>query len=174
MIITLRPRQHGRHFADDVFECICLNENVWISIKISLKFFPKDPINNNPALVQIMAWRRPGDKPLSKPMMVNLLAHLCVTRPQWVIRAMRQSSWCCDTLLSPSLGALHIQREHLKFKHTYLMDWKSRLWKGSIFEERLHVMGKSLRWHQYNQPQLCKSYLQKTWYVAPLFWYHQH
>ena len=31
-----------------------------------------------------MAWRRPGDKPLSEPMMENLLTHICVTRPQWV------------------------------------------------------------------------------------------
>ena len=37
-----------------------------------------------PALVQIMAWRRPGDKPLSEAMMVNLPTHICVTRPQWV------------------------------------------------------------------------------------------
>ena len=43
-------------------------------------------INNIPALVQIMAWRRPGDKPLSEPMMVNLLTHICVTRPQWINR----------------------------------------------------------------------------------------
>ena len=40
-------------------------KNVWISIKISLKFVSKGLINNIPALVQIMAWRRPGDKPLS-------------------------------------------------------------------------------------------------------------
>ena len=45
------------------------------------------PINNIPALVQIMAWRRPGDKPLSEPMMVRLLTHICVTWPQWVISA---------------------------------------------------------------------------------------
>ena len=32
-----------------------------------------------------MTWRRPGDKPLSEPMMVCLLTHICVTRPQWVI-----------------------------------------------------------------------------------------
>ena len=31
-----------------------------------------------------MAWRRPGDKSLSEPMMVSLLMHICVTRPQWV------------------------------------------------------------------------------------------
>ena len=41
------------------------------------------PINNIPALVQIMACRRPGDKPLSGLMMVSLLTHICVTRPQW-------------------------------------------------------------------------------------------
>ena len=81
---TLRPRQNGRRFAGDTFECIFLNENVRISIKISLKFVPKGPINNNPALVQIMAWRRSGDKPLSEPMMVSLLTHICVTRPQWM------------------------------------------------------------------------------------------
>ena len=48
-----------------------LKENVWILIKISLKCVPKGPINNIPALVQIMDWRRPGDKPLSEPMMVE-------------------------------------------------------------------------------------------------------
>ena len=56
---TLGPRQNGRHFADDIFKCIFLNENVWISIKISFDFVPKGPINNISALVQIMAWRRP-------------------------------------------------------------------------------------------------------------------
>ena len=81
---TLRPRQNGRHFADDIFKCIFLNENAWILIKISLKFVPKGSINNIPALVQIMAWRRPGDKPLSEPMLVRIPTHICVTRPQWV------------------------------------------------------------------------------------------
>ena len=54
--------------ADDIFKCIFLNENVWISIKISLKFVPKGPIDNKPALVQVMAWRLRGDKPLPEPM----------------------------------------------------------------------------------------------------------
>ena len=84
MINTLRPRQNGRHFADDTFNRIFVNENVTISIKFSLKFVLKGPINNIPALVQIMAWRRPGAKPLSEPVMVNLLTHICITRPQWV------------------------------------------------------------------------------------------
>ena len=66
------------------FSNAILNENVWISIKISLTFVPKGPINKIPALGQIMAWRRPGDKPLSESMMVSLPTHMCVTRPQWV------------------------------------------------------------------------------------------
>ena len=81
---TLRPRQNGRHFPDDIFKWIFLNENVWISINISLKFVPRGPINNIPTLVQVMAWRRPGDKPLSEPMLVRLPTNICVTRPQWV------------------------------------------------------------------------------------------
>ena len=83
-INTLRPRQNGHHLADDIFKRIFLNENVRISIKISLKFVPKGPINNIPALVQIMAWCRSGDKPLSEPMTVVVPTHICVTRPQWV------------------------------------------------------------------------------------------
>ena len=68
---SLRSRQNRRHFADDVFKCNFLNENVWIPIKNSLKFVPRGPFNNIPALVQIMAWRRTGDKPLSEPMMIQ-------------------------------------------------------------------------------------------------------
>ena len=55
--------------ADDIFNCIFLNESNRIPIKISLMFVPKGPINNIPALVQIMAWRRTGDKSLSEPTM---------------------------------------------------------------------------------------------------------
>ena len=89
MINTLRPRQNGRYIADDIFKRVFMNENVRISINISLKFVPKGLINNIPALVQIMAWRRPGDKPLSEPMLVSLSTHICVTRPQWVKMIMR-------------------------------------------------------------------------------------
>ena len=80
---TLRPRQNGCHFADDIFKCIFLNGNAWIPIKISLKFVPKGSVINIPTLVQIMAWGLPGDKPLSEPMMVNFTMHICIPRPQW-------------------------------------------------------------------------------------------
>ena len=82
---TLRPRQNGRHFTDNIFKCILLNENVWISIITSLKFAPKSQVDNIPTVVQIMAWWQPGNKPLSEPMMVSFTApYICITQPQWV------------------------------------------------------------------------------------------
>ena len=84
---TLRPKRNRRHFADAIFKSIFLNENVWSSIKISLKFVPKGLINKIPALVQIMAGPRPGDKPLSEAMMVRLQMHICITWP-WL------DYWC--------------------------------------------------------------------------------
>ena len=77
-INILRLREDGRHFADDVFKCISLNGGIWISINISWKFVPKGQINNIPTLVQITAWHRPGNKPLSEPTMVS-----SVTRTHW-------------------------------------------------------------------------------------------
>ena len=57
---TLRPRQDGRHFADDIFRCILLNENVWIPNKISLKFVPKGRILNQWWLVHWRIYASPG------------------------------------------------------------------------------------------------------------------
>ena len=84
LIELIEAGKNGHHFPDDIFKWIFSNENIWILIKISLKFVPMGPINNILALVLIMAWRRPGDKPLSEPMIVSLLTHICVARPQWV------------------------------------------------------------------------------------------
>ena len=82
LINTLGPKQNDRQFPHDTFKRIFLNKNVRISIK--MKFVPKVPIDNIPALDQIMAWRSPGNKPLSEPMMISSLTYICVTRPQWV------------------------------------------------------------------------------------------
>ena len=54
-------------FSDAFF----MNENFYILIKISMKFVPKGPIGNNPALDYIMAWHQKGDKPLSEPMLTQ-------------------------------------------------------------------------------------------------------
>ena len=74
---TLRPRQHGCNFAEDISKRIFLN----------------GPINTTPALVQIMAWRRPGDKPLSESVFVRLPTHICVARPEWVQWIQRLNVW---------------------------------------------------------------------------------
>ena len=83
-------------FLGNPFKCIFLNENVWISIKISLNFVLKGPSNNIPAFVLIMAWLRLGDTPLFETMKVTLLTRICVTRPEWVKYAFHFhiTSWC--------------------------------------------------------------------------------
>ena len=102
---TLRPRQDGRHFADNTLRCIFLNGNAFISLKISLKFVPKVWINSIPSLVQMRAWCWPGDRPLSESMMASLLTHICLAWPQWV----KKQVWVCRLLqghLGPPKGRL--------------------------------------------------------------------
>ena len=67
-MITLRPRQHDSHLADDNFKYIFLKEKFRIPIENSPKFVPKGPINNNRALVPMM--------------MIRLQTHISVTGPQ--------------------------------------------------------------------------------------------
>ena len=117
-INTLRPRQNVRRFADDTFKRIFWNENVRISIKISLKFVPKGPINNNPALVRIMAWRLSGDRPLSEPRMVSLLTHICVTRPQWV-----------NTFITVLRNILYIMIQPKMEESTWAVQYELQVWK---------------------------------------------
>ena len=51
--------QDDWHFADDIFKCIFFHEILWISIKISLKFVGRVPIDNKTALVQAKACAKP-------------------------------------------------------------------------------------------------------------------
>ena len=81
---SLNTRQDGRHFPDDIFKYILLNENMRLSIKTSLKFAPKGPIDNILTLAHMMVWSRPGDNPLSEPVMVSLLTQKRAIRPHWV------------------------------------------------------------------------------------------
>ena len=84
LLNTLRPRQDGRHFVYNIFKCIFFNENCCILIKILLKYVRKGPIDNNPALAQILGWCQTGDKPLSEPIMSSFgNAYICVSQPHW-------------------------------------------------------------------------------------------
>ena len=115
-----------------------------------MKFVPKGPINNIPAMVQIMAWRRPGDKPLSEPMVVSLLMHICVARPQWV------NIWSCDFKTSQDL------------MRKYISTW----W--------IHTLGKTRttcvhKWGQYTLALLINCLIQKYSTKIPILlssWYY--
>ena len=63
----------GQNGLDNIFKYIFMNEKFCISIRISLTFVHKGPIGNKSVSVQVIAWHRPGDKPLSVLMMVRLL-----------------------------------------------------------------------------------------------------
>ena len=84
-VSSLGPRQDGRHFADDIFKCIFLNEHFWILNKISLKYVPWGLINNKAVLVQITAKRRTQmTSHYLKQCWCGALTRIYVTRPQWV------------------------------------------------------------------------------------------
>ena len=87
-IQDIHPKRILTHFpldkmaaglADDIFKCIFLKENDMIPIQISMKFVPKSSIDNKPALVQVMAWRRIGDKPYLNQWWPSSLTHICGT-----------------------------------------------------------------------------------------------
>ena len=86
----LYPLTHwGRNKMAAIFHTTVSNGFSWMKMyEFRLTFhwslFLGVQINNIPTLVHVMAWRRPGDMPLSEPMMVRLPTHICVTRPQWV------------------------------------------------------------------------------------------
>ena len=67
------PGQNGRHFADDIFKWISMNEKFCILIRISLKCVHKGRIDEKSALVQVMAWCGPDDKPLPEAMLIQFI-----------------------------------------------------------------------------------------------------
>ena len=91
---------NGCHLPDNIFKWIFLNENIWISFTISLKFVLRLRINNIPSLDQKMAWRRPGDKPLSEPIMASLLTHIYASLGLNEFKKMSvlNSPWYCKKL----------------------------------------------------------------------------
>ena len=93
MVNTLRPRQNGRHFPYDIFKCIFFYENPWISIKISLKFFPRVQLTISQHWFRKWFGAYQSKSHCLNQCLVSLLAHLCVIRPQWVklIYAIRSS-----------------------------------------------------------------------------------
>ena len=96
----ISPGQNGLCFADDIFSCIFVNQKSFILIKISLKFVPKCPIDNNPALFQIMAWRQIVTSHYLNQCLPNTLMHIYSTRGRWV--NLRSSHRWPDSVEHPS------------------------------------------------------------------------
>ena len=67
-----RLGQNDHYFGRWQFQMHFFYENDVIPLRISLKFVPRSPINNKPALVQVIAWHQTGDKPLPEPMLTQL------------------------------------------------------------------------------------------------------
>ena len=98
------------------FQMHFLNENVWISIKILLKFVPEGPINNIPALFQTMTWCWSGDKSLSESMVFNLMMYICITCPHWVklkIVCIQAQTWYDYSL--PKMFSIHFDSSFIVF-----------------------------------------------------------
>ena len=140
VINTSRPREKSRHFADDNFERIFLNE-----YKISLKFAHKGPINNILTLGQIMAWCRPGDKPLSEPIMVSLLTHICLTRSQWVNSLRPSDAYMRQAIIWTNDGILLIRTLRTNFSEIlseiHSFSFKKMHFKMSSAKWRLFRLG---------------------------------
>ena len=75
------------------------------SLRLGQSNWPSDSKRNwkyiSPTLVQVMAWRRPGDKPLPEPMMVRLPTHICDNRCWYcdIVCMYNQRDCCCHLWL---------------------------------------------------------------------------
>ena len=134
-IYILRPRRNGRHFQTTFSNAFFLNENVWISIKTSLKVVHKSLINNIPTLDQIMALRRPGDKPLLNQCWLVYcriyaslsLNELMILRPNGAGISEQGHQW-----LKQMLGALSVPSHYLN--QCCLISWRAH---GNTFQWNL-------------------------------------
>ena len=94
---------------------------------MSLKFVPDDPVDNNPALVQVMAWRRTGDNPLHYlyQCLHSSLTHICGTRGGSV-----KACFHSDMCLTAQLKNFHHQCKY----------WRMRLLVPVLFDLRLVLL----------------------------------
>ena len=155
-----------------IFRCIFLNENVWILIKISTKFVPKGPINNIPALVQIVSWCRTGDKPLSEAMMAKFATHICVTRPQCVNHD-DVIKWKHFPRYWPFVRGIHrstVNSPHKGQWRRALMFSLICVWINGWVNNR--EAGDSRRYHVHYDVTVMQSH--KSVEETRKVWYHQH
>ena len=149
---------------------------------MSQKFVPKVRIDNIPSPVQRMAWRRPGDKPLSKSM-VSLLRHLCVTRPQWVKLILLISIKMCSYMSVVDIAANYVLKNisictilKLFLDNTSVFgEWiNGNRAQGSIFIISYHVIYSSSEFLNMASTNLTQFYVCKYLFGSPSFefWFY--
>ena len=138
---TKWPPFSRRHFQTHFLSLKCIN-----SINISLKFVPRSLINNIPLLVQIMACRRPSDKPLSEPMMVKF-AYAYMRHSismSWIGYIQAKTSWNFDLqwLIVLGLSLRQITMNNIRFKIWMNSYIHIKLW--SVINEPCHTLNGDL------------------------------
>ena len=105
-----------------------------------------------------MAWRRPGHKPLYEPMMVKLLTHICVTRPQWVKTFNENTIWLLEynkvASFTDNCAYLFVVKYNYTIRHVALLPVPKRLHSrytnttGPVFTKSCDVLSANLMKHR--------------------------
>ena len=156
---------------DAISQTTFSNEFSWMKmIEFRLKLhWSLFPINNIPALLQIMAWRHPGDKSLSEPIRVSLTTNICVARPQWVDnlvlnlvdgcmvyipdKAMDVNTYRCpgSNIVSFRNGAPGYPKHMMEYTALeYPLDYGKRISAHFYCREIMQMFYMSLSWYEYN------------------------
>ena len=171
---TLRPTQNGRHVADDIFNCIFLNEKSWFSTRISSKYASPGLIDNGPALVEIMAWYRMGVKPLFEPMVVYY------THYDDVMMSAIASQITTLTIVYSTVYSGEDQRKYQSSASLAFVQ-EIRRWpvnsplKRPVTRKIFHFDDVIMRWWlSSHQARMCKNPQSCLWgiYLWKLWWYH--
>ena len=114
-------------FADDIFKCISWMKMYTLRLKFHWSLFPRV----QSTIFKHWFRERPGDKPLSKPMMAILLTNIFVTRPQWVN----------DPSIGVSWHVFHAWREY--------MPYNIFLWVSISIQHQTCLLSPPWYWLQY-------------------------
>ena len=175
MVNTLRPRQDGRRFTNDIFKRIFFNEKILISIEISLEFVPKSSTNNKLALVHIMTWRWTNGGPVWWRIHVSLglnelrwLAELALTL--WHVNSCIHVKWW-DAINSLAPGKFQWNFRQAIFKQILVFDGSgiyceiAIIWLSLGFNDNQSTLVQAMAWCR----QATSHYLSQCWprYMSP-------
>ena len=122
-VVRLSYLHNGISYTDKITSLYWISP-LGILLHISLKFVPKGAIDNKSVLVLVMAWHRPGDKPLSEPMLTWFTGAICCTRVIW--DKYLTSNWnYIITLFNPQITELYSFNIFKNIRFRVILCWKS-------------------------------------------------